>query len=73
MSACKIITHTAVVEAGPGGLGIHSGPSPDAPVSQIVPDGEILNVLHQFGGWFAVRYNNEEGFVSGDRIVLRYA
>ncbi len=72
MSSCKNLNQTAVVEAGPEGLGIHPDPSYDSPISARAPDGITLDVLRRFGGWFAVRYNETEGFVSGDGIVLQY-
>ena len=36
------------------------------------PDGAQLTVLGQYDGWYAVRYGDYEGFVSGDYIVLNY-
>jgi len=63
---------TAAVEAGPEGLTIRSEPSIYAPVSGKIPDGARLDVMRRLGGWFAVRYMDEEGFVPGDGIVLHY-
>lgn len=63
---------TATAEAGPEGLGLRAAPTPFSPITGRVPDGGLITVLHRFGGWFEVRYNVLEGFVSGDSLVLHY-
>lgn len=63
---------TATVEVSSGNLNIRSAPSLAAPVVGKAPDGAQLTVLGQYDGWYAVRYGDYEGFVSGDYIVLNY-
>lgn len=63
---------TATVEVASGNLNIRSAPSLAAPVIGKAPDGAQLFVLGQYDGWFVVRYNDYEGYVSGDYIVLNY-
>ncbi len=71
MSGCKIPTvQKAVVEASNEGISVRSGPFADAPVSGVLPDGAVVAVFRRFGSWFRVRYNDTEGFVSGDNITL---
>lgn len=63
---------TATVETGSGNLNIRSAPSLTAPIIGQAPDGAQLFVLGQYGNWYTVRYNEYEGYVSGDYIVLNY-
>ncbi|MDY3618545.1 N-acetylmuramoyl-L-alanine amidase [Agathobaculum sp.] len=63
---------TATVEVESGNLNIRSAPSLSAPIIGKAPDGAQLFVLGQYDGWFVVRYNEFEGYVSGDYIVLNY-
>ncbi|MDO4270078.1 MAG: SH3 domain-containing protein [Eubacteriales bacterium] len=63
---------TATVETESGNLNIRSAPSLTAPIIGKAPDGAQLFVLGQYDGWFAVRYDEYEGYVSGDYIVLNY-
>ncbi len=63
---------TATVEVSSGNLNIRSAPSLSAPVVGKAPDGAQLSVLGQYDGWYVVRYDRYEGYVSGDYIVLNY-
>ena len=63
---------TATVEVSSGNLNIRSAPSLSAPVVGKAPDGAQLSVLGQYDGWYVVRYDGYEGYVSGDYIVLNY-
>lgn len=63
---------TATVEVSSGNLNIRSAPSLSAPVVGKAPDGAQLSVLGQYDGWYVVRYDGHEGYVSGDYIVLNY-
>ena len=63
---------TATVEADAQGLPILAAPFPAAPCAGHAPDGARLTVHGQYGGWYAVRYNGAEGYVSGEYIVLNY-
>ena len=63
---------TATVEVSSGNLNIRSAPSLTAPVIGQAPDGAQLFVLGQYDGWYVVRYNEYEGYVRGDYIVLNY-
>ncbi|WNX83460.1 N-acetylmuramoyl-L-alanine amidase [Agathobaculum sp. NTUH-O15-33] len=63
---------TATVEVESGNLNIRSAPSLTAPIIGKAPDGAQLFVLGQYDGWYVVRYNEYEGYVRGDYIVLNY-
>ena len=63
---------TATVEVSSGNLNIRSAPSLSAPVIGKAPNGAQVFVLGQYDGWYVVRYDQYEGYVSGDYIVLNY-
>ena len=63
---------TATVEVSSGNLNIRSAPSLSAPVIGKAPNGAQVFVLGQYNGWYVVRYDQYEGYVSGDYIVLNY-
>lgn len=63
---------TATVEVTSGNLNIRSAPSLSAPIVGKAPDGAQVFVLGQWDGWYVIRYNEYEGYVSGDYIVLNY-
>lgn len=63
---------TATVEVGSGNLNIRSAPSLTAPIIGKAPDGAQVFVLGRYGDWFTIRYNEYEGYVRGDYIVLNY-
>ena len=63
---------TAVVETDADRLAVRTAPAPDAPCTGYVPDGALLTVCGRCGGWYAVRFDETHGFVSGDNIVLNY-
>lgn len=63
---------TATVEVTSGNLNIRSAPNLSAPIIGKAPDGAQVFVLGQWDGWYVVRYNEYEGYVSGDYIVLNY-
>lgn len=63
---------TATVEVTSGNLNIRSAPSLSAPTIGKAPDGAQVFVLGQWDGWYVIRYNEYEGYVSGDYIVLNY-
>lgn len=63
---------TATVEVESGNLNIRSAPSLSAPIIGQAPDGAQVFVLGQWDNWFVIRYNEYEGYVSGDYIVLNY-
>lgn len=62
----------ATVEVESGNLNIRSAPSLSASIIGRAPDGAQLFVLGQWDGWYVVRYNDVEGYVRGDYIVLNY-
>lgn len=63
---------TATVEVESGNLNIRSAPSLSAPIIGKAPDGAQIFVLGQYDDWYVVRYNDYEGYVKGDYIVLNY-
>ena len=50
----------------------NASPSSHAPVVGRAPCGALLLVIGRQAGWHAVRYDNCQGFVSGEEIVLNY-
>ena len=63
---------TATAESLTGTVAIHASPSSHAPVVGRAPCGAPLLVIGRQAGWHAVRYDNCQGFVSGEEIVLNY-
>lgn len=47
-----------------GNLNIRNGPSTNAPVIGMAPNGAILNITEQVGDWYRIIYNGIDGYVS---------
>lgn len=63
---------TATVEVESGNLNIRSAPSLTAPIIGKAPDGAQLFVLGKYNDWYTIQYNQYEGYVNGNYIVLNY-
>lgn len=51
-----------------GYLNIRNGPSTNAPVIGMAPNGAIVNITEQVGDWYRIIYNGIDGYVSGQYI-----
>lgn len=47
-----------------GYLNIRNGPSTNAPVIGMVPNGATVNITEQVGDWYRIMYNGTDGYVS---------
>lgn len=51
-----------------GYLNIRNGPSTNAPVIGMAPNGATVNITEQVGDWYRIMYNGIDGYVSGQFI-----
>ena len=63
---------TATAEPVSGNVPIHAAPSPQSPIVGSAPCGAQLLVLGGKSGWRAVRYDQCQGYVLNEKIVLNY-
>ncbi len=54
-----------------GYLNIRNGPSTNAPVIGMAPNGAVVNILEQVGDWYRINYNGIDGYVSGQYITAQ--
>lgn len=54
-----------------GYLNIRNGPSTNAPVIGMAPNGAIVNITEQVGDWYRINYNEVDGYVSGQYIRVQ--
>lgn len=52
-----------------GYLNIRNGPSTNAPVIGMAPNGAVVNITEQVGDWYRINYNGIDGYVSGQYIM----
>ena len=52
-----------------GYLNIRNGPSTNAPVIGMAPNGAVVNITEQVGDWYRINYNGIDGYVSAQYIV----
>ncbi len=63
---------TATVEAAEGILPVRAAPMPTAAVIGSVQDGAVLSLCGRCGGWAAVRWQGQRGFLPSDALVLHF-
>ncbi len=54
-----------------GYLNIRNGPSTEAPVIGMAPNGAVVNIIEQVGDWYRINYNGIDGYVSGQYITAQ--
>lgn len=54
-----------------GYLNIRNGPSTDAPVIGMAPNGAVVNIMEQVGDWYRINYNGTDGYVSGQYLTVQ--
>ncbi len=59
---------TGRVNLTSGYLNIRNGPSTNAPVIGMAPNGATVNILEQVRDWYRINYNGIDGYVSGQYI-----
>lgn len=59
---------TGRVTLSSGYLNIRNGPSTNAPVIGMVPNGATVNITEQVGDWYRINYNGIDGYVSGQFV-----
>lgn len=59
---------TGRVNLTSGYLNIRNGPSTNAPVIGMAPNGATVNITEQVGDWYRINYNGIDGYVSGQYI-----
>lgn len=61
------------VDISSGSLNIRSAPSLSSPVIASAYDGDTVDILGEWDGWYVVRYNNTEGYARSEYITRRYS
>lgn len=64
------ITQTATVRTAGGRLNLRSSPSLNGTIIGAIPNGTTVSVTGREGNWYAVIYNGQNGYVSGDYLVI---
>lgn len=59
---------TGRVVLSSGYLNIRNGPSTNAPVIGMAPNGATVNITEQVGDWYRIIYNGIDGYVSGQYV-----
>lgn len=54
-----------------GYLNIRNGPSTNAPVIGMAPNGATVNITERVGDWYRINYNGIDGYVSGQYIRVQ--
>ncbi|WMJ75891.1 MULTISPECIES: SH3 domain-containing protein [unclassified Sedimentibacter] len=62
---------TGRVTLSSGYLNIRNGPSLNAPVIGMAPNGTVVTVTEQVGDWYRVLYNGTDGYVSRQYITIQ--
>ncbi len=62
---------TGRVTLASGYLNIRNGPSTDAPVIGMAPNGAVVNIMEQVGDWYRINYNGTDGYVSGQYLTVQ--
>jgi len=62
---------TAKVLLTSGYLNIRSGPSLNAPVVGMAPNGATLKVIEKAGDWYNVEYNGVNGYANADYLTMQ--
>lgn len=60
---------TGRVNLTSGNLNIRNGPSTNAPVIGMVPNGAILTITETVGAWYRILYNGIDGYVSRQYVT----
>ena len=64
------VTQTATVRTAGGRLNLRSAPNLNGTIIGTIPNGATVSVTGSSGNWYAVIYNGQNGYVSGDYLVL---
>lgn len=54
-----------------GYLNIRNGPSTNAPIIGMVPNGAAVGITEQVGDWYRINYNGTDGYVSAQYISVQ--
>ena len=64
---------SGTVDISSGSLNIRSAPSLSAPVIASAYDGEAVEILGEWDGWYVVRYRDQDGYARSEYITRNYA
>lgn len=64
------LSQRAKVSVSSGNLNLRKRPSISSEIIGSIPNGAILNVRNGFNGWYATRYNGQDGFVSASYLDI---
>ena len=64
---------SGTVDISSGSLNIRSAPSLSAPVIASAYDGEAVDILGEWDGWYVVRYRDQDGYARSEYITRNYA